>query len=60
MLKHAWFSGKRHSKRESIKITDKEKMKIQAIDMFLKDMEFPKGYIDQTLSKNLFNHLKAC
>lgn len=43
-----------------IKETEKEKQKIQAIHAFLEDLKFPKEFIEQSIVKNLFNHVKVC
>ena len=63
MFTHPWIRQihLQEEEREShVHETEKDRQKMQGIQYFLEDLGFPKDFIDQTLMKNLFNHVKAC
>ena len=65
MLSHPWLSGDpwSHNKRYC---SPKKKenldsvLKKEAIVRFFEDLGFTRDFVIQSMSKNLFNHIKAC
>lgn len=63
IINHQWFENSDMSfldlnDRQNSKI--KEQLKKEGVVMYLEDLGFPYEFIQQTLQKNLFNHVKAC
>ena len=62
VVKHNWLGSVKNliMDKNYKRVSDKDKDKIKAINWFLLDMGFHKEFIRQSISMNLFNHVKAC
>ena len=65
ILKHRWVSdsvdlNKILESKKKKKLSLKEIEKIKAINWYLEELGFETDFIEQSINKNLFNHVKAC
>lgn len=65
ILKHRWVRGaadfeKLLKSKKKKELSLKEIEKIKAINWYLEELGFEKDFIEQSINKNLFNHIKAC
>ena len=60
VIKHPWFESIVNisiQEKDSIGITS---FKAEALKLYLNELGFPKEYIEQSLEKKTFNHIRTC
>ncbi len=65
IFNHSWMRevkniAKPVEKTKKKNLTKKEKEKMIAIDLFMANIGFNQEFLEQSIKKNLFNHIKAC
>ena len=61
VMNHSWFKNVEiENTLESNQMADKDEAITEGIFSYLHYVGFPEDYISQSLSKNKFNHIKAC